>query len=111
MKSRLLMLRRMGRTKPASSFFRHLGFMFTIDTEDRIYDIMRPQRAVYAFRLAMTKENKRTKESIATVATTVGDVVALSTKHRPFAERQDFAIDGGLNGVCQASRVLQQQLT
>jgi hypothetical protein len=59
----------------------------------------------------MTKENRQTKNAIAAVAPAVGDVVVLATKHWPFAERQDFAIDGGLNGVCQVSRVLQQQLT
>ena len=80
---------------------------FTIDTEVRIiYSI-----AIVKLVMSIDKENRQTKNAIAVVAPAVGDVVVLSTKHRPFAERQDFAIDGGLNGVCQASRVLQQQLT
>lgn len=56
----------------------------------------------------MTKETRRTKGAIATVATIVGDVIVLSTKHWPFAMRQDFAIHGGLNGVCCESQYRQQ---
>ena len=48
----------------------------------------------------MTRESRQTKNAVAAVAPAVGGVVVLSTKHRPFAERQDFAIYGGLNGVC-----------
>lgn len=51
-------------------------------------------------RLTLLKENRRTKNANATVVTAVGSMIVLSTKYRPFAMCQDFAIQGGLNGVC-----------
>ena len=56
----------------------------------------------------MAKENRRTKNAKAAVAVAVGDVIALSAKHWLFAMRQDFATQGGLNGVCHESQECQQ---
>ena len=49
--------------------------------------------------LTLLKENRRTKNANATVATAVGYIGVLPTKNRSFAMRQDFAIQCGLNGV------------
>ena len=59
--------------------------------------------------MVMVKNEGNRGEAIATVATTVGVVLFLSSTRWPFAMRQDFAIDGGLNGVCHKSRDVQKR--
>lgn len=59
----------------------------------------------------MLKAYRRPKSVIATVATTVCDIVVPPTKHWPLAVRQDFAFYVGLNDACQESQFLQQQMT